>query len=349
MNTIKKYVNYNGFNLDNINLNTSNDLSNITNLNTSKYVNNNSDVENFDVDRMILNYIDSYKASYDVEKRINGLGELEELVNNPDFLTDDDKVKIKEVIKNENIGMTDIEIEDKLKKLMKACSDYSVDHGCGGYSLYIVLKEWFGMDISPQKFFGNILLNSLGADEWYRIMNRKYVENKGGPLTSVSVGKVLDYCGYGDRYKDLGEYKASDFQSGNSLNNLGKELLDHLKEGKPAIIMVGRNKKELDSEYFKSTFVLDEDKNISQLIYEKNLNSLDGKDKTWAKTSHYILLTGVDNNNNVKIIDSRNFDKDNPKFGHIRQSNYQDLLTYVSSNLKDGERFSSYASCTLIN
>lgn len=369
METIKNYASTNKSSIKTVEINSYNNLLKISSLNTdassAMKLNNQNDIETLDIEGIDIKGIDPYKASFDVKNRVNGLGKIEELANDPDFLNNNDKQAIKDLIKKDNPNMTDIEIENELKKLMKACSDYSIDNGCGGYSLYVVLKEWFGKDISIRNFFGHTLLNSLGSEKWYEIMNNKQEGKQSGPITSDEMMKILDYYGYSDSYEDLGNYKASDFKDGNNLTDLGQKLLNHLKSGKPVIMMLGKNNNELDFGYFKSTFVLDEDKNILQKIYDKinnkntdeNFNMtfnkiiklLKGKnDSTWASTSHYVLLTGADENNNVKIIDSRNFDVENIDLGHLRQSDYEKLLTYVSSSSKEGERHSNYASGLLI-
>lgn len=285
-------------------------------------------VEEFDVTSAIEIGMNLQKAVDSVDNREKGLN-----VTSIDFFDEKDKIQIKNIIQKEHPDMSEEEVELYLHRLKEACNQYSIDHGCGAYSLLAYLNGGSNRDISKENFFGHILLNGLGADRWYEIMNKKLEKNSGGPITATEMNKILSVQGYSS--KDCGKYDAEQFDD--------KQLLDHLKKGNPAIIMVGRKEQAVDYDYAKETMTTEYDKKNIKKYFENGGE----KDNTWAKSSHYILLTGADENGKVNIVDARSFGDEN--FSHIRQSDYKKLKTYISSNEEGGKRYSKYAGCILID
>lgn len=305
-------------------------------LNTiNKDVNNIGLIEEFDLSSINSHKLNLDIASKSVDSRKDGLN-----VKSSDFFNANDSEILKNFILDNNPGMTDEGAKLKLEELKKACSDYSIDHGCGAYSTLAVLNAKFDLNLSKENFFGHVLLNSLGVSRWYEIMNNKLENNSGGPINADEIAKVLDYYGYS--YENLGEFKASEFDPDSlDYKGLDKKLLNHLEKGKPAILMVGRKNETMDDDYSKSTFDDSEVNNINEF------GKKDGIDDTWASSSHYILLTGIDSNKIITIIDSRKFSDDD--FSHIRYSDYDTLKTYISSSKEGGDRYSKYAGCILID
>lgn len=272
-------------------------------------------------------------ASDIVHSRKDGLD-----INSSKFLSDEDKESIKKLIAKKNPDMTSNGIDEELNKLMQACSDYSVSHGCGAYSILALRNAKSNDKETKESFFGHTLLNSLGTEKWYEIMDRQLKKNGGGPLTTDDMSKVLDYYGYS--YENLGHYTSESFSKDDKSGNYQK-ILEHLKQNKPVVLMVGRKDEGLDKGYSRTTFSSNEQDTSKELGKKANV------DDTWAKSFHYILLAGADDNNKVTIIDSRSFDYENYK--NIRYSNYSKLISYIASNTESTDRYSKYAGCILID
>lgn len=218
---------------------------------------------------------------------------------------------------------SDTQIDEYLVEL----NGYSQRSGCGGYTALTILNGYLGLDIFKSEFFTDVMINSLGKENWSEMVD------KCGPLNIEAIGKIISDYGVNCEY--LADYNVGDLQKG---EYLGDQLISHLNDGRPAVIMV----QALDGENWdlsktQNTFVGDAASHYEQLLAEAG--DANGKDNTWTNGKHWITLVNMDENGMVTVIDSRNLGSN---YNQVRQVPYEELIKYVVSNDDRGENESYF-------
>ncbi len=121
------------------------------------------------------------------------------------------------------------------KTFLTALNDFTIENGCGTYSLLTVLNGYYNKNINQIEFFTTFLITNLheenenindGFDDWLKIIFGKLNKQKS------KIGEK-EYNEFYDKLKNLDEgYKNEPEEFKNNLSKYLKEELEELKEEK---------------------------------------------------------------------------------------------------------------------